>query len=394
MLDTTSELVRRVANKIGLTETEINNLLKADAIHEFEVALGDNRYKAYRSQHSNKLGPYKGGIRFHDSVDRDEVHALSILMSLKTAAVGLPLGGGKGGIAVDPRELSNEELETISRDFVRNLHQHIGPDKDIPAPDVNTNSMIIDWMVSEFSEITGDKSRASFTGKSLANGGSLGREAATGQGGIYCLEEYLKMTNNSNKLKIGVQGFGNVGSFFAKIAAKNPNWQVVAVSDSSATVVDDNGLDVDKLIDYKKQHKLQNCSFARVLNVDHIFSLDVDVLVLAALDDAINDSNKSFIKSDILLELANSPINTDAEAYLLDKGKIIIPDIIANSGGVIVSYLEWVQNRQNHHWDEETVNKKLKKYMVTAIKNTMKIANDKSLSLKEAAIALALERLM
>jgi glutamate dehydrogenase/leucine dehydrogenase len=394
MLDTTTEIITRVAKKVGLTDLETEKLLKADAIHEFDVLLGDKKFKAFRSQHNNKLGPYKGGIRFHESVDRDEVHALSILMSLKTAAVGLPLGGGKGGIAIDPRKLSNEELEKISRDFVRHLHQHIGPEKDIPAPDVNTNSMIIDWMVDEFSDITGDKSKASFTGKSLNNGGSLGREAATGQGGVYCLEEYLAQTKNTNKLTIAVQGFGNVGSFFAKIAAVNPNWQVVAVSDSSATVIDDNGLDVTRLIEFKKQDHLKNCDFARTDSVEKIFSLDVDILVLAALDNAVNDSNKDTIKSSTLLELANSPIDTDAEEYLLKDGRIIIPDIIANSGGVIVSYLEWLQNKQGQPWTEPEINAKLKKFMITATDNMINVAKQKNLSLKEAAIALALERLV
>lgn len=394
MLDTTTEIITRVAKKIGLSAVETKELLEVDAIHEFEIALGDTKLKAFRSQHNNKLGPYKGGIRFHESVDRDEVHALSILMSLKTAAVGLPLGGGKGGIAVDPRKLSNEELEKISRDFVRHLHQHIGPEKDIPAPDVNTNSMIIDWMVDEFSDITGDKSKASFTGKSLNNGGSLGREAATGQGGVYCLEEYLAQTKNNKKLKIAVQGFGNVGSFFAKIASDNPNWQVVAVSDSSATVIDDNGLDINKLIEFKKRDQLKNCDFARTDSVEKIFSLDVDILVLAALDNAVNDSNKHTIKSSTLLELANSPIDTRAEEYLLGENKVIIPDIIANSGGVIVSFLEWMQNKQGHSWTEVEVNARLKKFMIIATDNMISVSKQKNLSLKEAAIALALERLV
>ncbi|HMS23309.1 MAG TPA: Glu/Leu/Phe/Val dehydrogenase [Candidatus Saccharibacteria bacterium] len=394
MLDTTTEIITRVAKKIGLTDAEIENLLKTDVIHEFEIAIGDKKIKAYRSQHNNKLGPYKGGIRYHESVDRDEVQALSILMSLKTAAVGLPLGGGKGGIAVNPRKLSSEELEQISRDFVRHLHEHIGPDKDIPAPDVNTNSAIIDWMVDEFSSITGDKSKASFTGKSLVNGGSLGREAATGQGGVYCLEEYLNQTKSTDKLKIAVQGFGNVGSFFAKIAAENPNWSVIAVSDSSATVMDDNGLDINRIIDFKKKSRLKDCDFARVEAVDKIFSLDVDVLVLAALDDAVNDSNKDIIKANILLELANSPIDTNAEEYLISESKTIIPDIIANSGGVIVSYLEWLQNKQGQTWTEAEVNAKLMKFMITATDNMINVSRQKNLSLKESAIALALERLV
>jgi glutamate dehydrogenase/leucine dehydrogenase len=204
-------------------------------------------------QHNNQNGPYKGGVRFHENVTLDEVQALATLMSLKTAAVGLPLGGGKGGIAVNPRNLSAQELEELSRKYVRGLSKHIGPDQDVPAPDVNTNSTIIDWMVDEYSQLTGDKTRASFTGKSIKNGGSLGRDAATGRGGVIAFSELLKHLENSNKkITYAVQGYGNVGQYFATISQKEQsNWRLCAASDSGAVVYSSQGLDAANLAEFK-----------------------------------------------------------------------------------------------------------------------------------------------
>ncbi len=396
MLDTATEIINRVARKIGVSKAEVEGLLKADAIHEFEVILGDKSYKGFRSQHNSKHGPYKGGIRFHPDVNRDEVHALSILMSLKTAAIGLPLGGGKGGIAIDPKKLDQSEIEQLAREYVRQLHPHIGPDKDIPAPDVNTNSQTMDWMEDEYSLVTGDNSKASFTGKSIENGGSLGREAATGRGGLYCLEQYLDMKGSNKKpLKIAVQGFGNVGQHFALLASDNPNWRLVAVSDSSATICSKN-LDINKMMNHKNQKHLVDYDnqSVEVLDSDDIFSQDIDVLVLAAMENSVDISNAEKIKAKIILELANSPITTDAEKYLIKNGVIIIPDIIANAGGVIVSYYEWLQNRRHEHWSEVEVNEKLEKQIKNATKLVIERADKQQLSIKEAAIAVAIERLL
>ncbi len=222
MLESAHALIKRVASDMGLAATQTEQLLKADALHHFDIHLSDGQtFKAYRAQHSNKLGPYKGGIRFHPEVNQDEVLALATLMSLKTAAIGLPLGGGKGGITLDPKQLSKQQLEELSRAYVKNLLPHIGPDKDIPAPDVNTNPEIMDWMADEYSLLSGDTTKASFTGKSLGNGGSEGRNAATGRGGVIALAQLLALLGRDKQnLTIAVQGFGNVGSFFASIAAK------------------------------------------------------------------------------------------------------------------------------------------------------------------------------
>jgi len=395
MLETTHELIKRVGQKIGLSQQQVEHILEPEAVHEFEVMVGGQSYKAYRSQHNSKLGPYKGGLRFHPKVTRDEAVALSTLMSMKTAAVGLPLGGGKGGIAVDPRTLSKQELEDISRQFVRALQEHIGPDKDIPAPDVNTNAEIIDWMVDEYRTVTGDESGASFTGKSVDKGGSLGREAATGRGGVIALAEYLELTDQTDKpLKIAVQGFGNVGAFFARVAeATQPNWQIVAVSDSTATVSSQD-LPIEELATWKEQgHKIQDFQGAPTSPPADIFSADVDVLVLAALDNAVTETNMGQVKARIILELANGPVNTAAESYLDKQGTILIPDIIANAGGVIVSYLEWQQNRARQQWSENEVNQKLETYMKQAMKEITQLAQNQHMTLKEAAIAHALKQL-
>lgn len=396
MLDTTHELIKRVGQKIGLSEDQVVAILKPEAVHEFEVKLGTTSYKAFRSQHNNKLGPYKGGLRFHPKVTRDEAVALSTLMSMKTAAVGLPLGGGKGGIAVDPTSLTPAELEDISRQFVRHLQDHIGPDKDIPAPDVNTNAQIIDWMVDEYHAVTGDTNGASFTGKSLKNGGSQGRQAATGRGGVMALAEYLELNGQADKpLKVAIQGFGNVGAFFAEVAAATqPNWQIVAVSDSRATVTSQD-LPIAELITWKGQGKsFKDFKGSPTGPADDIFHTKADILVLAALDHAITEANMHSIKSGVILELANGPVDTIAEEFLTSQNVVIIPDIIANAGGVIVSYLEWQQNRANESWSEAEVNKKLEAYIRPAMKTTYQVAKEQKMTLKEAAIARALKRLV
>ncbi len=395
MLQTTHELIRRVAKKIDIPEADVEKLLKPNALHEFNLFSNGQTYKAYRAQHNNKLGPYKGGLRFHPKVTRDEALALATLMSFKTAAVGLPLGGGKGGIAIDPKTISKEDLEEISREYVRHMQSHIGPDKDIPAPDVNTNAQIIDWMVDEYQDLTGDTNQASFTGKSIKNGGSQGREAATGRGGVIALAEYLKYRNDIQPKKVALQGFGNVGAFFATVAKEDyPNWKIVAVSDSGATLTDDNGLDILDLVSFKQSNnRFKDYKKAKVSSPDKIFSSDVDVLVLAALDNAVTIDNVQTITAEILLELANGPINQEAESYLDNHHKVIIPDIIANAGGVIVSYLEWQQNLKGEHWSEDRINAELKEYMESAMQAVQSISKQKDLSLKEAAIAHALQKL-
>jgi glutamate dehydrogenase len=397
MLDTAQAIIKKAGRTLGLSDSDINELIKINHEHKFDIKLKNGKkFKAYRAQHNNKRGPYKGGIRFHPDVDLDEVRALATLMSFKTAAVGLPLGGGKGGIIVNPRELSKNELEELSRAYAKHLTPYIGPNKDVPAPDVNTNSQIIDWMVDEYEIETGDKTKASFTGKSLQNGGSEGRDAATGRGGVIALRQVLEHLNMANKnLKIAVQGFGNVGSFFSEIASnEQTNWQIVSASDSSGAVYSKEGLDIGDILKYKQNRgRFADYNKAKTITNEDLLSLDVDVLVLAGLGDVITEINMVSIKAKIILELANGPINEIAQDYLSNNNVLIIPDIIANAGGVIVSYFEWLQNCEKEHWSESKVNHKLETYMVKATKELYLTAEAKNITYKEAAFVNAITNL-
>jgi glutamate dehydrogenase/leucine dehydrogenase len=400
MLDGVQKLIKEVGSNLGLDEQTIEDLIKPNAEHIFDIELKNgNTYKAFRVQHNNKNGPYKGGVRFHENVTLDEVQALATLMSLKTAAVGLPLGGGKGGVAVNPKSLSKEELEELSRKYVQGLHKHIGPDQDVPAPDVNTNATVIDWMVDEYEKLTGDSSHASFTGKSLSKGGSLGRDAATGRGGVIAFSKLLKLLGkDQQKLTYAVQGYGNVGQFFATISQKElSNWQLNAASDSSAVLYAKDGLDAKALA----EHKEKGGRFADYnqpgidkLALSEFASLDVDVLVLAALEDAVNAGNMKSIKANYIVELANGPITTEAYKYLSGKGIEILPDVVANAGGVVVSYLEWKQNKENKKWSEQKVNEELEKYISKAVEQMQSTAKSSNVPLKEAAFMASLNNLL
>jgi glutamate dehydrogenase len=399
MLKTAHSIIKRTGKKLGLNDQEINELIKIDNEHVFEIELDcGKKYQAYRIQHNNRRGPYKGGIRFHPEVHLDEVRALATLMSFKTAAVGLPLGGSKGGVVVDPKKLSDKELEELSRKYTRNLSEKIGPKIDVPAPDVNTNSQIIGWMVDEYEKCTGDTSRACFTGKSLNSGGIHGREEATGRGGVIALRELLKSKGQADRpMTIAIQGFGNVGSFFGIILqAEHPNFKLVAVSDSSATLFNQNGLNAKNLDEYKKVGKRFSDFIQKgveVSDVDDLIATDVDILVLSALGDAVTETNMKRVKAEHIVEMANGPINDVAADYLNKKGVIILPDIIANSGGVIVSYFEWCQNINNERWDLSKVNNKLEAYMTKATCEMLKTAAAKKTTLKDAAFMNAIKNL-
>lgn len=399
MLDTAQGAIREAAERLGYNEKTIEALLEAEAEHVFEIEVSGKKYPAYRVQHNSKLGPFKGGIRFHPHVNIHEVRALATLMSLKTAAVNLPLGGGKGGIAVDPRSLSKPEVEELARRYARHLSPHIGSAKDIPAPDVNTNAEIIDWMVDEYEKTVGGNDKGSFTGKSMTNGGSEGREAATGRGGVIALVELLKARGLIDKeLTVAMQGFGNVGYFFAKVLKDYPNVKLIAVANSKHTWVNTGGIDVHDFIDSAngtpRPEALRDLQNSTPEPTDVITSVKADILVLAALEDAITEENVTTVQAEIIVELANGPISKTAESYLLNAGKTILPDVIANAGGVIVSCLEWQQNNAGEHWGEEEVNQKLADILIPATQAMLERAAEKQLSLKQAAFELALERLL
>jgi len=399
MLDTARSEITKSGKILGLSDKEIDDLIKVNKEHKFEIKLKSGQtFRAYRVQHNNKRGPYKGGIRFHPDVDLDEVRALATLMSFKTAAVGLPLGGGKGGVSVDPRQLKDGELEELSRAYARYLTPHIGPKKDIPAPDVNTDGRIIDWMVDEYQKITKDTTKASFTGKSLQNGGSLGREAATGRGGVIALQEYLAIKHQADKpLTIAIQGFGNVGSFFATVAHNDGlRWQLVAASDSNAAIYKKDGFGALELAEFKKsggRFKDYKANSVEIISNEELLALPVDVLVLAALGDAITDKNMKHIKAKIILELANGPVNSLAIDYLHNKKVDIIPDIVANAGGVVVSYFEYVQNCNRQKWSEAEVNSKLRDTIVEATRAIVSTAKQFKIDLKTAAFVNAIKNL-
>lgn len=350
-------------------------------------------FEGYRVEYNNALGPYKGGIRYHHDTDINEVKALAFWMALKCAVAGIPMGGGKGGITVDPKILSKKELENLSRGWVRGLADILGPKKDVPAPDVNTTPEIMSWMSDEYEKITGDKTRATFTGKPIENGGSEGRGAATGLGGFYVFEELREKLNLPEKCTVVIQGFGNVGSNAARIFVENGH-KVIAVSDAKSAVLNENGLDISKLEIYKKDTgKLSGFPESKDITNTELLELSCDLLVPAAFENQITDTNARNIKSKVILELANGPTTPEADEILFKNGISIIPDILANSGGVTVSCFEWEQNLKNEHWTEGQVNQKLREMMNVAAEQIFEKAKSVNTDLRCGAFILALERI-
>ncbi len=351
-------------------------------------------FRGYRVQHNNTRGPFKGGLRFHPQVDLDEVKSLAFWMSLKCAVADIPFGGGKGGIEVNPKELSEAELERLTRKFVQEMFEHIGPQKDIPAPDVYTTPQIMSWIKDEYSKIAGVDTPAVVTGKPIEDGGSLGRDTATAQGGFYILENILEKAGISKDgAKVAIHGFGNVGYNFAEIASK-AGYKVVAVSDSKGGVYKEGGLDVDEVM----KHKKENGSVTDFLGADNIsgkelFGLEVDILVPASLENVITEENEKDIKAKVVLELANGPVSKDADKELAKRGIIVVPDILANSGGVTSSYFEWVQNIENEKWDLETVQKKLKDKMEKATNKIWETSKKYDSDLRTSAYLVAVLRI-
>lgn len=391
MLTTIRSFIQDAGEAVGLDNTTIEQIIRPMHQHQFDVTAGTSTYHAYRIQHNNWRGPFKGGIRFHPAVDLDEVIALATTMTIKCAVADIPLGGGKGGVAVDPRTLNDTELETVAREYVRGLRDVIGPDTDIPAPDVNTDSRIIDWMVDEYSQLTGDTTRASFTGKSLERGGSEGRTEATGRGGVIALREYCRTNDiDPSTLRIAVQGAGNVGFYFAQIVEQELGARIVAISNSRKCIANPDGLTIS-------QHEFHRDVLDSVqgtsLPPEAILEADCDVLVFAALGGVISTDNEPLVKARILLELANGPISNHAHEALADRGVAIIPDILANAGGVIVSYLEWQQNKAGEHWAIERVNQCLDDIMSEAARAVAERAERDRCTQTEACYRIALERL-
>ena len=350
-------------------------------------------FEGYRVEHNNARGPYKGGIRYHHDTDINEVKALAFWMALKCAVSNIPMGGGKGGITVDPKTLSKTELESLSRGWVRGLAEILGPKKDVPAPDVNTTPEIMAWMSDEFAKISGDTTMATFTGKPIGKGGSEGRGPATGLGGFYVFDCLRSKYNVPEGGKVVIQGFGNVGGNAAEIFAQH-GYKIIAMSDSKGGIVKDDGLDIKALEDWKKTNgALAGFPGSRMVTNAELLELECDVLIPAALENQITDANADKIKAKFILELANGPITPEADEILHKKNIPVVPDILANSGGVTVSTFEWEQNLKGEHWSEADVFAKLKEILN---RESMAIY-EKSVSLKtdirRAAFIIALERI-
>lgn len=354
-------------------------------------------FEGYRVQHSSLRGPCKGGIRYHQDVNIDEVKALSAWMTFKCAVVGIPYGGGKGGICVDPSTLSENELERLTRKFTSMIAPIIGPENDIPAPDVNTNGQIMAWLMDTYSLINGKSTPAVVTGKPIQIGGSLGRTEATGRGVMIATREILKKLNiKAEDIRVAVQGMGNVGSISAKLLSEL-GAKVIATSDVSGGIYNPDGLDIPEILAYlsKKGNLLKDYNKDGVSHISNaeILTIDTDVLVPAALENQITSENANNIKAKIIVEGANGPTTVEADEILNKKGVHIIPDILANSGGVIVSYFEWAQNLQSLYWDEEEVNTRLNKIMCNAFEAVYALSQEKNVSLRTSAYAVALKSL-
>ncbi len=359
------EFIQTIAPLAGLSTADIGLLETPNHIYKAELKVNGKKYPAYRVQFNNARGPYKGGIRFHLEVSEDEVKSLAFWMTLKTAVADIPLGGGKGGVTVDPKNLGEKELQELSRAYVRAFADHLGSTIDIPAPDVYTNGQIMAWMLDEYEKQKGFHDPGMITGKPLELGGSLVRDIATALGGVYILEEAIKKLKLKGK-RVVIQGFGNAGMNAAKLLAQR-GFTIIAVSDSKGGIYNQQGLNVDEVVKIKeKTGSVQNYSSGKKISNEELLRLDCDILVPSALSDVITEKNAATVKAKVILELANGPTTPQADKILHQNKVLVLPDILANAGGVTVSYFEWVQNKYNYYWKEEEVRDRLREKMVAA----------------------------
>ncbi len=362
----------------------------------FPVKMDDGSvqvFTGYRVQHNLGRGPAKGGIRYHQDVSLDEVKALAMWMTWKCAVVGIPYGGGKGGVIVDPKKLSQKELEALTRRFFTEIEVLIGPEKDIPAPDVNTNAQIMAWMMDTYSMHVGYTVPGVVTGKPISLGGSEGRNEATARGTVYCiLEAVREIGMDITRAKVSIQGFGNAGSIAARLIT-DEGATVVAVSDSTGGIYNPDGLDIGRVNGWKKEHgTVQGMPGAQDISNAAVLEVDCDILIPAALENQITARNAGNIKARIVAEAANGPTTPEADQQMFQRGVFMIPDILCNAGGVTVSYFEWVQDLNRDHWSESVVNSKLKEIMVKAFQETLAIAKRDEIDMRTAAYLLAVQR--
>lgn len=397
MLEDAQYFFQKAAKVLDLTDRVRGILLSPIRTVKVDVVVeNDNgdlaHYTGYRVQHSRARGPMKGGLRFHPSMDEDHAAALAGLMTWKTAIVDIPYGGAKGGINCDPANMSAGELSAVTRRFVREIKELIGPTTDIPAPDVNTNAQVMAWIMDEYSSYYGF-SPGVVTGKPLHVFGSEGREEATGRGVVYALREALKDRGESLEgRRIAIQGFGNVGSHAARIAAAGGS-KIVAVGDHGGGVANEEGLDVEALAAHVAKHRsVAGFSGGEPFESSAVLTWDCDVLIPAALEGVLNRDNAAHVRAKLILEAANGPTTPEADEILRKRGVTIVPDILANAGGVTVSYFEWAQNIQQFRWDLERVNLELEKTMIRAYRAVADTAAQRKLDLRTSAFVLAVQR--
>ncbi|MET3696143.1 glutamate dehydrogenase (NAD) [Bacillus oleivorans] len=398
VLKSTQTVIHQALEKLGYPE-EVYELLKEPLrmlTVKIPVRMDDGSVKVftgYRAQHNDAVGPTKGGIRFHPEVTENEVKALSIWMSLKCGIVDLPYGGGKGGIICDPREMSFRELEKLSRGYVRAVSQIVGPNKDIPAPDVFTNSQIMAWMMDEYSRIDEFNNPGFITGKPLVLGGSHGRESATAKGVTICINEAAKKKGiNLQGARVVVQGFGNAGSFLSKFM-HDAGAKVIGISDAYGALYDPNGLDIDYLLDRRDSFGTVTKLFKNTITNKELLELDCDILVPAAIENQITEENAHNIKAKIVVEAANGPTTLEATKILTERGILLVPDVLASAGGVTVSYFEWVQNNQGYYWSEEEVEEKLEKVMVRSFNNVYDTAQTRRVDMRLSAYMVGVRKM-
>lgn len=354
-------------------------------------------FVAWRCRYDDTRGPTKGGIRYHPDASMGEVATLAFWMTFKCAVMNLPYGGGKGAVRVDPRELSKAEVERLSRAYVQAFAGMIGPDRDIPAPDVYTNSMIMGWMADEYGSIMRQPSPAVITGKPIALGGSLGRDDATARGGYYLVKQLeTSLGLDGSRKRVVVQGFGNAGVHIARLLHAD-GYRIVGISDSRGAIANPDGLDPNAVLDAKDTYgsvaAYADRGSARRISQDELLALECDLLVPAALEEQIHEGNAASINTKVVLELANGPVTAEADAVLEKKGVIVLPDILANAGGVTVSYFEWVQNQMGYYWTEEEVNAKLEQKMVQAFNDVVAMAESRKAYMRTAAYMHAINRI-
>ncbi len=392
--------LKKVSKFMELTENEIDYLLRHKSIQKSEIELADKKYPAWRIIHNNVLGPGKGGIRFHPDVSEDEVKSLSFWMSLKNSLIEIPYGGAKGGIKINPRELGKKEIEIISREYVKAFHEFIGENRDIPAPDVNTDSWVMGIMLDEYEKIKGYHEPGVITGKPIELGGCALRKDSTSKGGKIILKEFLnKIRKKPEEIIIAIQGFGNVGMNVAKML-HDDNFKVVAVSDVKGGIYSKEGLDIEKVIHHNnKTGSVVQFKDSESITNSELLALGVDVLIPAAMENQITKKNVLNIKAKYILELANGPITFDADEILTKKGVIVIPDILANAGGVVVSYCEWCQNKAGHIHPKDEMNCVLNNKMINTFYNIYELYQEgknknPEFSMRTAAYIIAIKRII